>query len=102
MLRARVLAIATLAIGASLAPPARASFGEPVEVARGSVGFNLAADADAAGLTTLLTSSGDRGTRLYEHAAGGPWSAATPLPDDPKGVAGPVVDAAGTGSVGCR
>src|SRR5204863_416548 len=39
MLRARVLTIATLAVGASLAPPARASFGEPVELARGSAGY---------------------------------------------------------------
>jgi hypothetical protein len=100
MLRARVLAIATLAVGASLAPPARASFGEPVEFARGSVGFNLAADADAAGLTTLLTSSGDRGARFYEHPAGGPWSAAAALPGGPTGVAGPVVDAAGQGALG--
>jgi hypothetical protein len=100
MLRARVLAIATLAIGASLAPPARASFGEPVELARGSVGFNLAADTDAAGLTTLLTSSGDRGARFYEHPAGGPWSAAAALPGGPRGVAGPVVDAAGQGALG--
>jgi hypothetical protein len=100
MLRARVLAIATLAVGASLAPPARASFGEPAELARGSAGFNLAADADAAGLTTLLTSSGDRGTRLYEHRAAGPWSAAAALPGGPRGVAGPVVDAAGQGALG--
>jgi hypothetical protein len=100
MLRARVLAIATLAVGASLAPPARASFGEPVELARGSVGFNLAADADAAGLTTLLTSSGDRGSRLYEHAPGGPWSAPATLPGNPRGVAGPVVDAAGQDALG--
>src|SRR4051812_50068822 len=88
MLRARVLAIATLAVGASLAPSARASFGEPVEIARGSGGFNLAADADAAGLTTLLTSSGDRGARFYEHPAGGPWSAAPAPPRGPPGGAG--------------
>lgn len=100
MLRARVLAIATLAVGASLAPPARASFGEPAELARGSAGFALAAAADAAGLTTLLTSSGGQGPRLYEHPAGGPWSAATALPGDPKGVAGPVVDGAGRGALG--
>jgi hypothetical protein len=100
MLRARVLAIAALAVGASLAPPARASFGEPAELARGSGGFNLAADADAAGLATLLTSSGDRGTRLYEHRAGGPWSSAAALPGGPRGVAGPVVDAAGQGALG--
>lgn len=100
MLRARVLAIATLAVAASLAPPARASFGEPAELARGSVGFNLAADADAAGLTTLLTSSGDGGPRLYEHPAGGQWSAPVALPGNPRGVAGPVVDAAGQGALG--
>jgi len=100
MLRARVLAIATLAVAASLAPPARASFGEPVELASGPAGFNLVAGADATGFTTLLTSSGDHGPRLYEHRAGGPWSAATALPGDPKGVAGPVVDAAGQGALG--
>ena len=100
MLRARVLAIATLAVAASLAPPARASFGEPVELASGPAGFSLVAGADATGFTTLLTSSGDHGPRLYEHPAGGPWSAATALPGDPKGVAGPVVDAAGKGALG--
>ena len=100
MLRARVLAIAALAVGASLAPPARASFGEPVELASGSAGYSLAADADAAGFTTLLTSSGNHGPRLYEHPAGGPWSAPTALPGDPQGVAGPVVDAAGNGALG--
>jgi hypothetical protein len=100
MLRAQALAIATLAVGALLAPPARASFGEPVELARGSVGFKLSADADAAGFTTLLTTSGDRGPRLYEHPAGGPWSAPAALPGNPKGVAGPVVDAVGQGALG--
>lgn len=100
MLRARVLAIAALAVGASLAPPARASFGEPVEIASGSAGYSLAADADAAGFTTLLTSSANHGPRLYEHPAGGPWSAPIALPGDPKGVAGPVVDAAGNGALG--
>ena len=50
--------------------------------------------------TTLLTSSANHGPRLYEHPAGGPWSAATALPGDPKGVAGPVVDAAGNGALG--
>jgi hypothetical protein len=102
MLRARVLpiAIATLVVGASLAPPARASFGEPVELARGSAGFNLAADADAAGLTTLLSSGGNQGPRLYEHPAAGAWSAPAALPGNPGGVAGPVVDAAGQGALG--
>jgi hypothetical protein len=100
MLRAPVLAIAALALGAALAPPAEASFGAPAELARDSVGVNLAAGADAAGLTTLLTSTGDHGPRLYEHVAGGPWSAAAPLPGDPKGVAGPVVAAAGQGALG--
>ncbi|MGZ4279046.1 MAG: hypothetical protein ACXVVU_20545 [Solirubrobacteraceae bacterium] len=100
MLRARVLALAALAAAASLAPPARASFGEPVELARGPVGFDLAAAADAGGFTTLLSSSGNHGPRLYERPAGGPWSAAAALPGDPKGVAGPVVDAAGRGALG--
>jgi hypothetical protein len=100
MFRARLLALATLAVAASLAPPARASFGEPVELAHGSAGFGLAAAADAAGRTTLLASS-DRGAPLlYEHPAGGPWAAAAPLPGDPNGVAGPVVDAAGRGALG--
>jgi len=100
MLRARVLVIATLAIGAALAPPAGASFGQPTELARGSAGFGLAAGADATGLTTLLASSGGQGPRLYEHPAGGPWSAATALPGDPRSVAGPVIDAAGRGALG--
>jgi hypothetical protein len=99
MLQARALAVATLA-AAALAPPAHASFGVPVELASGPAGFNLAADADAAGFTTLLASSGDHGPRLYEHPAGGPWSPAAPLPGNPKGVAGPVVDAAGKGALG--
>jgi hypothetical protein len=92
-------ALAVLA-AAALAPSAHASFSEPVELASGSAGFDLAADADAAGFTTLLTTSANHGPRLYEHPAGGPWSAATPLPGSPEGVAGPVVDAAGRGALG--
>ena len=42
----------------------------------------------------------DSGPRLFERASGGAWSAATPLPGDPKGMAGPVVDAAGNGALG--
>jgi len=99
MTRAGTAALAVL-VAAALAAPARAAFAPPVQLESGSTGFNLAADTDAAGFTTLLTTSGNHGPRLYEHAAGGPWSAATPLPDDPKGVAGPVVDAAGTGALG--
>jgi len=99
MTRFATAALALLAAGA-LAAPARASFGEPAELARGSAGFGLAAVADATGLTTLLASSGGQGPRLYEHPAGGPWSAATALPGDPKSVVGPVVDAAGRGALG--
>jgi hypothetical protein len=40
-------ALAVLA-AAALAPAAHASFSEPVELASGSAGFDLAADADAA------------------------------------------------------
>jgi hypothetical protein len=43
--------------------------------------------------------SGGHGPRLYERPAGGAWSAATPLPGNPRGVAGPVVDAAGKGAL---
>jgi hypothetical protein len=99
MTRATIAMLAVLA-AATLAPAARASFAEPVELASGPVGFNLAAAADAAGFTTLLASSGDHGPRLYERPAGGAWSAPTPLPGDPRGVAGPVVDAAGKGALG--
>jgi hypothetical protein len=102
MTRATIAALAALALlaAAALAPAARASFAQPVELASGSVGFNLAAAADATGFTTLLASSGDQGPRLYERPAGGAWSAPTPLPGNPRGVAGPVVDAAGTGALG--
>jgi hypothetical protein len=79
-------------------PRARASASRPSSRAARH-GFGIAATADATGLTTLLTSSGGQGPRLYEHPAGGPWSAATALPGDPRSVAGPVLDAAGRGAL---
>jgi hypothetical protein len=99
MTRSRVVAIAVLA-AAALAPPARASFGPPVQLATGSYGIGVAADTDAAGSTTALVSGSGRGPRLFERPSGGAWSAATPLPGNPVGVAGPVVDAAGAGALG--
>jgi hypothetical protein len=99
MTRSRVVAIAVLA-AAALAPPARASFGPPVQLATGSYGIGVAADTDAAGSTTALVSGYGRGPRLFERPAGGAWSAATPLPGNPVGMAGPVVDAAGAGALG--
>lgn len=60
----------------------------------------MAADTDAAGATTALVSGYGQGPRLFQRASGGPWSAPTPLPGDPKGMAGPVVDAAGNGALG--
>jgi hypothetical protein len=99
MIRSRVVAIAVLA-AAALAPPARASFGPPVQLATGSYGIGVAADTDAAGSTTALVSGYGRGPRLFERPSGGAWSAATPLPGNPVGVAGPVVDASGAGALG--
>jgi hypothetical protein len=97
MTRAGVLA--AVLTSAALAPAAGASFTAPAQLATGSFGFTVAADADAAGRTTVLTSGGGHGPRLYERTAGGEWSAAT-LPGGPKGMAGPVVDAAGDGALG--
>ena len=51
-------------------------------------------------LTTALVSSYGSGPRLFERPSGGAWSAPTPLPGEPQGVAGPVVDAAGNGALG--
>jgi len=99
MTRAGVIAVAVLA-AAALAPPAEAMFAPPIELATGSFGFTVAADADAAGTTTLLTSGGGHGPRLYQRPSGGAWSAAAALPGSPKGMAGPVVDAAGDGALG--
>jgi hypothetical protein len=99
MTRAGVLAVAVLAT-AALAPPAGASFAAPVQLATGSFGFTVAADAGAVGTTTVLTSGSGHGPRLYERPSGGAWSAGTPLPGSPKGMAGPVVDAAGDGALG--
>ena len=80
--------------------PREASFGAPVQLTDGSYGIGVAADTDAAGATTALVSGYGQGPRLFERASGGAWSAATPLPGDPKGMAGPVVDAAGNGALG--
>ena len=55
MTRAGVFAIAVLA-SATLAPPARASFGPPVQLAAGSFGIGVAADTDTAGATTAIVS----------------------------------------------
>jgi hypothetical protein len=99
MTRAGVFAIAVLA-AATLAPPARASFGPPIELVAGSFGIGVAADTDAAGSTTAIVSGYGHGPRLFERPAGGAWSAAAPLPGDPAGMAGPVIDAAGNGALG--
>ena len=87
-------------VAAALAPPAQASFGPPVQLTAGSYGIGVAADTDAAGLTTALVSTYGSAPRLFERPSGGAWSPATPLPGDPKGMAGPVVDAAGNGALG--
>ena len=99
MTRAGVATIAVLT-AAALAPPARASFGPPVQLETGSFGIGVAADTDAAGSTTALVSGYGQGPRLYARPPGGAWSAPTPLPGDPVGMAGPVVDAAGAGALG--
>lgn len=87
-------------VAAALSPPAQASFGPPVQLTAGSYGIGVAADTDAAGLTTALVSTFGSAPRLFERPSGGAWSPATPLPGDPKGMAGPVVDAAGSGALG--
>ena len=99
MTRAGGLAVAVL-IAAALAPPAEASFGAPVQLTAGSYGIGVAADTDAAGSTTALVAGYGHGARLFERPSGGAWSAATPLPGNPAGMAGPVVDAAGSGALG--
>jgi hypothetical protein len=99
MTHAGVLAVAAL-IAAAVAAPARASFGPPVQLATGSYGIGVAADTDGAGSTTAIVSGYGRGPRLFERPAGGAWSAAAPLPGNPAGMAGPVVDAAGGGALG--
>ena len=83
----------------SLRRRARAS-ARPYSSTAGSYGIGVAADTDAAGSTTALVSGYGRGPRLFERPSGGAWSAATPLPGNPAGMAGPVVDAAGTGALG--
>jgi hypothetical protein len=99
MTRAGVFAITVLTI-AALAPPARADVAAPIELATGSLGFSMVADIDAAGSTTVVTSSGRQGPRIVGRAPDGTWSAPVPLPGSPAGVAGPVVDAAGQGALG--
>jgi hypothetical protein len=99
MTRAGFLAVAAL-VAAAAAVPAHASFGPPVQLAAGSFGIGVAADTDAAGSTTALVSGYGRGPRLFERPAGGAWSPAAPLPGNPAGMAGPVVDAAGPGALG--
>lgn len=91
--RRRALLIAALLSLA--AGDARASFSPPVELASGSYGRPAAADTDAAGATTAVM-SGPNGVLIRERPRGEAWSAAVRLPGRPKGVAGPVLDAAGT------
>ena len=95
----RALAVTALAAGV-LAPPAGAAFTAPVELATGSFGLAVVADADAAGSTTAVVSGGGHGPRLFERPAAGAWSAPTSLPGKPAGVKGPVLDAAGQGALG--
>ena len=84
MTRAGVLAVAVL-VAAALAPPARASFGAPVQLAAGSYGIGVAADTDAAGSTTALVSGYGHGPRLFERPSGGAWSAADAAARRPQG-----------------
>ena len=83
----------------SLRPRRRAS-ARPYSSTAGSYGIGVAADTDAAGSTTALVAGYGHGPRLFERPSGGAWSAATPLPGNPAGMAGPVVDAAGSGALG--
>ena len=88
-------------VAAALAPPgagelrrARAAHGRLVRHRRGRR-HRCGGRHDRAGGPAT-----DSGPRLFERASGGAWSAATPLPGDPEGMAGPVVDAAGNGALG--
>ena len=82
--RAGTAALAVLA-AAALAPAAQATFAPPVPLATGKYVVNAAAATDASGTTTVVASGTTSGTLLYEHPAGGPWSAATALPGDRPG-----------------
>jgi hypothetical protein len=95
----RALAATALAAGL-LAPSAGAAFTPPVELATGSYGLAVVADADAAGGTTAVVSGGGHGPRLFERPPGGAWSAPASLPGHPAAVKGPVLDAAGDGALG--
>ena len=95
----RALAAIALAAGV-LAPAASAAFTAPVELATGSFGLEVVADADAAGRTTALVSGGGHGPGLFERTPGGACSARTSLPGQPAAVKGPVLDAAGQGALG--
>jgi hypothetical protein len=99
MTRAGTATLAVLA-AAALAPAARASFAPPVQIATGTYAVNAAAATDAAGTTTVVATGTTSGTLVFEHPRGGAWSPGMRLPGRPPGVAGPVVDAAGNGSLG--
>jgi hypothetical protein len=93
----RMLLIAVLL--AFAASDASASFTAPVELSAAPYGLGGTAATDAAGTTTVVV-TGANGTLLRERPRGGAWSAGTRLPGRPKGIAGPVVDAAGNGALG--
>jgi hypothetical protein len=92
----RMLLIAVLL--AFAASDTSASFTAPVELSAAPYGLGGTAATDAAGTTTVVI-TGANGTLLRERRRGGAWSAGTRLPGRPKGVAGPVVDAAGNGAL---
>jgi hypothetical protein len=95
----RALVATALAAGV-LAPAAGAAFAPPVELATGSFGLGVVADADAAGRTTAVVSGGGHGPRLFDRPPGGAWSPPASLPGQPAGAKGPVLDAAGQGALG--
>ena len=92
-----MLLIAVLLVFA--ASDASASFTAPVELSAAPYGLGGTAATDAAGTTSVVI-TGPNGTLLRERRRGGAWSAGVRLPGRPRGVAGPVLDAAGNGALG--
>jgi hypothetical protein len=99
MTRAAAALASVMLASAFGAAAARAAYGPAVALASGSYALAGAHATDAAGTTTAIVTGSPGGPRLIERAGGAPWPTGTPLPGPTASVIGPVVAAAGQGTL---
>ncbi|HEY7075550.1 MAG TPA: hypothetical protein VH418_09275, partial [Solirubrobacteraceae bacterium] len=94
----RRAALAAALLCAAAAGEAHAAFSPPTQLIGGATRLAVTAASDAAGTTTAVV-TGAGSPKLLARRRGGTWAPAVRLPGSPRGVAGPVLDAAGDGAL---